>query len=323
MNDLIETQSFIVRWRIFLKQVAIRFYHAFQLFNKKKGTMLAAASSFYVLITIVPLILLIIRMVGFFIGDISESQEQLFSFALNIFPKATVDILMVVKKLVHGPLYGGAPFTVLNSIILTASSLSFFNSIWNGLYLMTEDRSHVSLIRYIKGVGIIGVTICILCLSLILPPFFLLIFNVLQNNFLISFLWDNLESIRPILEYFQNLKLDSNFLYQSNFFYLICFTVYFAFLYRYFFQWKIAFREALLGSVSFVVSLIAGKNLFWIYFFYVRKSLIKNYGDYYTFIVGLIWIYLVMSFFFFGACLCHELQKNPLVLPKTKNPGQN
>ena len=71
-------------------------------------------------------------------------------------------------------------------------------------------------------------------------------------------------------------------------------------------------REAMLGAFTFVFFLIMGKSLFWIYFTNVRGALIQSYGDYYTIIVGLVWVFIVMCFFFYGACLCHTLQKNPL-----------
>lgn len=43
-----------------------------------------------------------------------------------------------------------------------------------------------------------------------------------------------------------------------------------------------------------------------------RSTLVSNYGDYYTFILGCTWVFLVMCLFFFGACLCFVFQKDPL-----------
>lgn len=296
-----------------LKLIGNRFLIAFYTFKSKRGTTLAAASSFYLLLTIVPLMLLLVRVVGFLIGDITESEIKIFEAANHLFPDVAPEVLLKVKNLIKGPLYGGAQFTILNFSILLISALSFFNSIMNGLYLMTEDRSHASSWKYVKGLVIIFCTIVLVTILLGIQPALHYAIEFVKNNFLITFLYEHFEGLRASIDYLKSYQMDGNILFRSNFFYFAIFLTYFTFLYRWFFSWKIAKREALLGAFTFVFFLLLGKNLFWIYFLYGRAALINSYGDYYTLILGIIWIFMVMCFFFYGACLCHVLQKDPII----------
>ena len=296
----------------FWKTLGLRYLEAFKLFGHQRATALASASSFYIILTVVPFFLLLIRLVGFFLGDMQQIQNLIFELGENIFPDVAPEILYKVKSLVEGPLKGGAQFTIINFMILTISSLSFFNMIWSGLYLISGDRSHLSLWKHVKGLVIIMITVVILIVAFSIHPVILFTFKVLNHNFLTNYLWENFEAFRPVLDYFRTMDLKGSFLFRSNFLYFFLFLFYFSFVYRWFFSWKIRFREALLSSATFVLLLLLGKNLFWIYFLYVRKGLIESYGDFYTFIVGIIWIFLVMSFFFFGACLCVVFQRKPL-----------
>jgi membrane protein len=81
--------------------------------------------------------------------------------------------------------------------------------------------------------------------------------------------------------------------------------IYFSLLYRWLFNWRIKFQEAFVASLAFSVSIFLGKSLFWVYMYYVRTSLMRNYGDLYTSVMGVVWLFYLMCFFFYGACICH------------------
>ena len=105
--------------------------------------------------------------------------------------------------------------------------------------------------------------------------------------------------------YVASMDFGVNFVLSTNLIPFLLFLVYFTVLYRWLFHWKIKLIHSFFGSFIFVSALIIGKNLFYWYFYFARETLKKNYGDYYTFIVAMIWIFIVMCFFFYGACLCH------------------
>ncbi|ATH08767.1 hypothetical protein BIY24_12660 [Halobacteriovorax marinus] len=289
-------------------------YHLFKssilLFNHKRGTTLASSSTFYILLTIVPFFLLLIRVVGIFIGDINSTQLKIFNLVESFFPDVAPEILTQVQGIVKGPLFAGGEFTVINFAILLISSLSFFNSIWNGLFLITEDRSYLRFTKHLKGIFVIGVTIMCLTLFFFLPSLFFYSGQLFTNNTVVDYLATNFPSLLSVSDYFSGFNYGFSYILKSNIFHAIIFTFFFAFLYRWFFSWRLSLKEAFISSLIFSCLVIVGKNLFWIYFIYVRDNLIKNYGDYYTLIVGVIWIYFTMSFFYFGACVCTTLLKD-------------
>lgn len=295
-----------------MRKTILILFEAFQLFIQRRGANLAAASSFYVIITIVPLVLLMVRLIGFFIGDLGRGEEELFYYAANFFPQVAPEVLEKVRAMVSGPLFGDKKFTILNFVILTMSSLSFFNSIWSGLYLITNDKSFLSFWRNLKGIFVIGVTIALVSLSLTLPSLFMFVVNMAQKNMVVDFVWEYVPMLRPALEYFQSYDITQGFLVRTNLLHGLLFIGYFTFLYRWFFSRRVPIFNAFIAAATFVISLFAGKSLFLVYFLYVRDNLMRNYGDFYTAIVGLMWLYFVMCFFFFGACLCHVLRDEPL-----------
>ncbi len=289
-----------------IKQISTDIFLAIRLFINKRGSTLAAASTFYSLITIVPLFLLIIRVIGLLIGDMALTQDKLFSLGERFFPDVAPEILFKIKEIVHGPLFGETKFTMINFGLLIVTSLSFFNSIWNGLYLITDDKSYLALSKHFKGLLVIGVSIAFTGIALFIPALFHFLINVLQNNILVEKLTSEFPGIKPIVSSISYLNVGMGYLVKFNLLHAFLFLGYFTFLYRWFFSFKISFFESFKGSLLFVSTMIIGKNLFWIYMHYVRDGLISNYGDYYTVIVGIVWIYFVMCFFFMGACLCHK-----------------
>ena len=88
-----------------MKKIPKRFKEAVILFNKKKGSSLAASSSFYVIMSIVPLTLLFIRMVGIALGDLGKSEKEIFVLAGGLFPNAAPEMLLQFENVLSGPLF--------------------------------------------------------------------------------------------------------------------------------------------------------------------------------------------------------------------------
>lgn len=275
-----------------------------RLFGRKKGGTLAASSTFYFILTIVPLILVTIRGVGILVGKTDFIQIKLFEILSDFFPMATTDLLEKVKTIITAPLSTGNN-TIINLFLLSITAVSFFNSVWNGLYLMTNDKSHTSFFKHLKGIVILLGTILLLVVMYIIPVILNFVFNLFQDVRIVNFILDYLPSLHDPMVYIFEFNFDS--LMYSPIVKFIIFSTYFTYLYKWFFSWNISTKSAFFGAFFFIVSIFLSKNLFWIYFKYVRNGLIENYGDYYTFIVGLMWIFVSMALFFFGATICQVL----------------
>ncbi|MCO4793934.1 MAG: YihY/virulence factor BrkB family protein [Bacteriovoracaceae bacterium] len=298
--------------KLFLLEVSSRYIEAFKLFRHRRAMTLAAASSFYLILTIIPFFMLLVRTVGLFMGDVRETGHQILTMGQNLFPEKSSQMISLVEKIVEGPLFSGASFNIFNLLILIFSSLTFTNIIWSGLYLITEDKRHISSWKYLKGLVIILVTIVIFCVTLILPPVVQMFMELIQNNPMVSFLQEKYPDGSSAFGFLSSIKYGAEYLIQSHLLHASVFLVYFTFLYRWFFNWKISNSQAMVGTLTFVGALLVGKLLFYGYFVYLRSNLVANYGDYYTLVVALLWIFQLMCFFFYGACLCHVLEKKPL-----------
>lgn len=284
-------------------------YKGAKVFHNKQGTTLASSSTFYALITVVPFILLLVRGIGFFLGNINQTQKYLFILGARFFPTAAPQLLLTIQGMIKGPLFAGSKFTILNFIVLAITSITFLNSIWMGIYFITEDKNILSLWRILKGFVIIGITLIMLALIFLLPPAIIFIVKFIQTNALTQFFYETFDFLRPFLLYIKKINLRKSYWLNSSFLHITILIAYFTVLYRWLFSWKISFKEAFVAALAFSTSIFIGKSLFWIYFYYVRANLMQNYGDLYTSVVGVIWMFYLMCFFFYGACVCHVYQE--------------
>lgn len=280
-------------------------YKGGKLFHEKQGTTLASSSTFYALITVVPFILLLVRGIGFFLGNINQTQKYLFLLAARFFPTTAPQLLLTIQGMIKGPLFADSKFTILNFIVLAVTSITFLNSIWMGIYFITEDKSILSLWRILKGFVIIGITLVMVAALFLLPPAIIYIVKFFQTNALTQFIYETFDFLRPMIIYIKKINLRKSYWLNSSVLHITILIAYFTVLYRWLFSWKIQLKEAFVAALAFSVSIFVGKSLFWIYFYYVRANLMRNYGDLYTSVVGVIWMFYLMCFFFYGACVCH------------------
>ena len=277
---------------------------AFKLYSAKKVSTLAAAASFYLILTIVPTSLLLITILGEAMGDLIEIKKWVFSFGTNFIPEAAVTFFDRLQAFLEGPLLNNSKFTLMNLLFLSYSGISFINTIHNGLFLISNDKSHISWTRYFRGMVLIGSSILFLVVLLSLDPLIVFALGILKDNFLTNLLISVFKFLRPVVDFLTTIENSRGFLLKSSAFYFLGLGLYFAFVYRWFFNWKISLKRTLMASSFFVFLLLIGKNLFWVYMAYGRESLVQSYGDFYTVIIVFLWLYLLMSFFYFGACLC-------------------
>jgi membrane protein len=279
-------------------------YKAARLFHHKHGMTLASSSSFYAIITAVPFLLLLIRGIGYFLGNVSQTQKYLFVLGQRFFPEVAPQFLIKIQMLIKSAIFADDHFTLLNFVFLMISSISFLNSIWMGVYFVTEDRSILSFWKILKGFVIIGITLLMLAMIFIVPPIIIFVIKFIQTNAVTQFMYESIDFLRPFITYIKKINLKKSYWLHSNTLHISVVIIYFTVLYRWLFSWKISLKEALVASLAFSISVFIGKSLFWIYVDSAREGLIQNYGELYTSMVGLIWVFYLMCFFFYGACVC-------------------
>jgi len=208
------------------------------------------------------------------VGVFFNGPEDVFAFFVeasgHAFPDIAPEILSKIKSIIITPLFGGPFLIVLNSVILMISCLTFFNSIWSGLYLLSGDKSFLSWRRHLYGFALLGMMILLVFFSFLLQP-------ILK--------WIGVPLGLTIWQFF-------------------IFWIAFSLAYYWLFRGKGKKKQALLASATFVSLLIGSKALFWLYVYAIRRSVAINYGEFYLIFVGAVWVYLLMNLFFYGLSIC-------------------
>ena len=293
--------------------------HSVVFFHQQRASMLAASASFYALLALIPLLLLNLRIVGWILGDIEEGKQRFFAAIADFFPEISPEILARVESIISSLLFSAHSFTWLNLLILIFSSLGFLNSLWNGIYLLTYERSTISWTRHLKGLVIIGVTTLLVSFMMLLLPMLIRLMSLLHNSILVLFFERTLPGFEGIVNALAPIFWSLDWLLNSNLVHGGALVVYFTLLYRWFYSWRISFKHSLLGALAFVFTLVTGKNFLWFYLEWVGKDIIQNYGEFYLLFVGMLWIFLSSCAFFLGAAVAHTAYRVEHILIPLEN----
>lgn len=275
------------------------------MFTEKSGTTLASSSTFYILTAVVPTLLLIIRGIGLLLGNVNRVEKYIFHFAKDFFPSLAPELVIMLKNFITGPLFAGRELTIINFVFLTFSGVSFLNSIYNGLYIISEDKSYRSLWKYLRGMAVIGISLAGLIVMFYVPRLMYFGIKFVQTNFIMEFFYQNFEMLKAPIKMIKGIRVKESVIFTINFINFFGMLIYFSWLYRWFFNMKITWKQGFIASLCFTGALYIGKSLFWIYFVFVRDGLKQNYGDLYTSIIGVMWVFFLMCFFYYGACICN------------------
>lgn len=71
--------------KIYLFDIYRTYLKAFLLFKERRAQTLAAAACFYLLLTSIPFLLLMARVVGYFLGDLKETGDQIIAMSGQFF----------------------------------------------------------------------------------------------------------------------------------------------------------------------------------------------------------------------------------------------
>lgn len=310
---------FIVRGMLSIKKTPVVL--SLKRFISQSGTTLAAASTFYFLLTVVPMALLLVRAIGLVIGDYAGAIDHVFLVAQNFFPQLTGDFLVTIRELVETALFGSAQLTLINIAFLLVGSLSFVNSLWTGLFLITGDRLFSTWKNYLRGIALLGFSSVFVGILFLIPSLFVWFINFLQTNQFVVSLLEILQLPRQFFLKIAILDIDKNFLLKSDFLALTFFIVYFSLAFRWLFKSKLVWKDSIISGITFSLGLFVMKRSFWLYLETSKESLLSNYGSTYTLVLGILWIYFGMCLFFLTVSLATELASRRRALVAESSKG--
>lgn len=305
-GDNAEIKSFIL-----IKRVMNRLLDGFFHFKKRKGELVAGSATFFSLLSFGPILLCLISFAGFFFPNANQAQNFVLNAINNNFPELAPWIMKSITQIVSTQLKGNTGFSFINFVVLVYASLGVVSSLHFGLKTISRDNTSGGfLLDDVKSL-IAGMSVA---------TFMGLFFMLSSPNIMKSWLytshagWNNVAD--TLISYNVLPSLTA----------LGFFTVYY--------QWStpknITFKESFYGAMTFVGTFMVGKSFYWVYHLYTKDTLSQSYGNFYTLVVAVLWVYYLMCAFFYGASVAcvreQEIYKGQLMVgvpvKRKKTPPQ-
>jgi membrane protein len=272
-------------------------YRSIRDFFKDDGLFLSASLSYYVMLTIVPLGLFVVALIGSLLGGNPGLRDFFVDKLVGLFPQVTGTITGELKKLISYTEIGR--WSILLYALLSLQLYSAMHYAMETVFNVQEKRSCVSFILH----AIILVTL-LMCLIFI--------------SFALTTLVPLLTALKPLLPWLRIGLITSivvQYVVPLGLIQFAAIVVYMMLPKR-----KILFRHAFWGGLFTAVFLEVAKYAFtWYVGTIMRLGTI--YGSLSVFVVFLLWVYYAASIFLVGGEIVHNLtektgsrEKSPRVM---------
>ncbi|MCG5056997.1 MAG: YihY/virulence factor BrkB family protein [Limnoraphis sp. WC205] len=254
----------------------------FNEWQQDKVPILAAALSYYMIFSIAPLLILVIAVLGFIVGE-QIAQEEVFTKLESVVGAENAVSIQTVLKNQFSPSSNIRATLVAIATILFGATTVFaqlkqaLNMIWGvqpkpGRGLKDFIKTRILSIFMVLGIGLI------LLLSLIISSVLSGTSEILEKYlFIPSFIWSLVD-----------LAISFGLI-----------TLLFAQIYRVLPDVKIAWKDVGVGAAMTAVLFIIGKSVISLYL--GQSSIASAYGAAGSFVVLLMWIFYSTQIFLFGA----------------------
>lgn len=276
-GDNAEIKSFII-----IKRMMNRLLDGFFHFKKRKGEIVAGSATFFSLLSFGPILLTLITLSGFFFPTTHQARDFVLGAINHNFPNLAPWILKSITQIVSTQLEGNTGFSFINFFVLVYASLGVISSLHFGLKTISKEESRGGFLLDDMRSLIAGVSVAI---------------------FMGGFLMLSSPNILKGWLYTSNASLNdfSDFLITYNILPAICSLAFFTFYYQWSTPKSISLKESFYGASTFVGTFMVGKSFYWIYHLYTKDTLSQSYGNFYTLVVAVLWVYYLMCAFFYGA----------------------
>lgn len=262
---------------------------AFFLFRNRKGGVLAGATTFFMALSFCPALLLLISLLGYITGDITQAKAIVLETMKSNMPEMAPWIFKSITTIINAQLSASTGNKLFNLLILGYSLLGVISSMEFGLNTIHNKRSSSGFFLEDAKSIFLGFILCGFLGTLLI-----LTNKTLLNLFLFS-------KFPPLLEY--------NFLFKYQIISTVSSLVFFTLFFKITAVDKVQVKSAFQGAVAFVSCFIAGKSFYWVYVNISKDELTQSYGNFYTIIVAVMWMYYLIGSFFFSASVASIASK--------------
>ena len=269
-----------------LNQLWLHLKRAFSAWNEHEAPRLSAALSFYSIVSLAPLVILVIAIVSLAIGH-SAAQDQIFSEVQELIGVAGARAVEAVVEHSKEPVSSGVASVIgLLTLLFGASGVfaelqSALNKIWE-----VKPGSESNIANLIKARSF--------SFGMVLAVGFLLVVSLVVSAALAA-LGKLADEVLPVPE---SVLATMNFIVS-----FAGIAGLFALLFKYVPDAKIPWKDVWVGAITTALLFTIGKTLIGLYL--GRAAVGSAYGAAGSLIVVVLWIYYSAMIFFFGAELTH------------------
>lgn len=288
-----------------LTKIISRVVRGLFVFKTRKGEIVAASATFFILMSFLPLMLLAIGAYGWVVEDVTKAHAHVMGLVRDNVPGLAPWILGSLDKIVANHLTQAKGTSLANIAILCYAMMGFSSSLLFGMNTLAAQPSRGGKIFEDMRAFFGAISIA----------FFMFGFTLLNTD--LGF-WAQLS---------QGTWWGSSmvFMLRYNILQTILALTFFTAFYKSFIPGKIRNLDALLGAFSFVALFLLGKSFYWVYLHHMKTEFAATFGNFETIVMAVTWIYFIQCSFFFGASvscapmrLRQQAQQEEILSPPVK-----
>ncbi len=271
--------------------IVSRLLNGFFLFKKRKGEILAGATTFFAILSFCPSIMLMISLLGYMTGDMVSSKAIVLDSIRENIPHMAPWIYKSISSIVEDQLNSKASVNVVNILFLGYSLLGLVSAFMYGTKTIAQKKTHGGFLVDDLRSFFVGTAVSSFLMFLLVstnPTLLKMTLFAKGSPFP--------QELLPIFNY-QILPVAAS---------LGFFTLFYKFTAGH----KIPIKNAFIGASTFVSCFLIGKSFHWIYIKMTKADLAVSYGNFYTLVVAVLWMYFITCSFFFGASVANVRKRD-------------
>lgn len=268
----------------FLRRCMDRLMQGFFIFKTRKGELLAGATTFYTLMTLSPLLLLVITIYGKAVGNLDEAYNDVMVGIKEGIPHLAPWIHESLQKIIKAQ--------------LSKDSLNWVNI---GLLFYTGSGLSATLVFGMSNIadvqqrgGWIVETFKSLISAAMVTAFIVITLSLSFHADAVMALVKDVPVLRDIMLYVSKGAVQ-----------IVLFTGLFTLYFKHITPKNIRYSDALFGAITTISFFVTAKSFYWVYIHYMRSELQQSFGNFYTIIIAVLYIYFMVCSFFYGAATAY------------------
>jgi membrane protein len=244
-----------------------------------------------------------ISLVHMVAGDITVAQGYVLDALKNNFPEMAPWIMQSIEKLITTQLHSSATLNWLNIGIFFYSAMGVIGAIVFGLNKIAHHE--------LRG-GMLFDDLRALVAAVVMTTFLSAMIFLTQQSVVHTLFGESSGPFAKFMLYF----------FQSSFFLPAVAVGFFTLFFKVATPKKISFARSLLGALSFVMVFSAGRTFYWVYLHYAKAELAQSFGNFYTLVVVVVWMYFAQCALFYGASVAYQDYGNRKAVQEDSTSGE-